>query len=855
MDRHGLWGKPLEQSHRKMKIYRYDANKPNSLSSNNASSVFCDRKGNIWVGTRDGLSLYRPQTNDFQNFTTADGLPNNTIQSIHDDIYGTLWVSTLNGISNLIPQKNEKGETTYKIKNYDETDGLQGREFNERAIVETNTGDLYFGGLSGINILDPKQQVNTNEKQNVIFTDFRIFNKSIRPNEPFDGHIVFDKAITEHPVVHLKYNQNHFSIEFAAISFVLPEKIKFAYKLEGFHKDWLYTEGLNRSAVFTNLNPGKYTFRVKASNDSSLRSDTETSIVIIVSPPFWRTKTAFFIYFIFILTVLFSARRLMLERERMKFSIEQERKEAERMNELGTLKTKFFTNVSHEFRTPLTLIITPLGKLIQTTSDPELKSKLEMMSRNARRLLNLVNQLLDLRKMEMHEFKYKPQLGDLVHFLRDITYSFSDISEKNMVKYTFKTSFEKLETFFDSDKMEKILFNLLSNAFKFTPANGEVSVELAPHHSAAQQDSDTEWVVIKVKDTGIGISLDKQEKIFDRFFQIDVPGNLINQGSGIGLSLAWEFTKLHGGKIEIESEPDKGSCFSVLLPVSKVLGVIQHQAEVEEGIIQQAMEETEEDPKAEKSNKTAKTKTLLIVEDNEDFRFYLKDNLKGNFTIFDAENGKQGYELALKISPDLIVSDVMMPEMSGTEMCKKLKSNIQTSHIPVILLTARTSDEQRMEGLETGADDYITKPFNFELLEIKIRNLVAQQDMLKVKYHKQINVNASEIEITSLDEKLIQKAIQEVEKNIENSDYTVEDLSRDLGMSRFHLYKKLNSLTGKTPIEFIRVLRLKRAAQLLEKSQLNVSEIAYAVGFNNPRYFSKYFKEEFGVLPSEYSKH
>lgn len=540
----------------------------------------------------------------------------------------------------------------------------------------------------------------------------------------------------------------------------------------------------------------------------------------------------------------------MLERERMRFSIEQERKEAERISELDALKTKFFTNVSHEFRTPLTLIITPLGKLIQTTQDRDLKSKLEMMSRNAKRLLNLVNQLLDLRKMEMQEFKFKPQLGDLVLFARDIVHSFSDISEKNLIRYSFKTSFEKLETYFDADKMEKILFNLLSNAFKFTPTNGEVQVEM--DKAPSESEDKTDWIVIRVKDSGIGIPKDKQEKIFERFFQVDVPGNMINQGSGIGLSLAWEFTKMHGGRIQIDSEPENGSCFSILLPISKVSSSMEMIEPVEEGILIQ-MDEMDES-KFEKTSKGQKNKTLLIVEDNDDFRFYLKDNLKNQFNIYEAENGKIGLELAQKIIPDLIVSDVMMPEMSGTELCKKIKNNIQTSHIPFILLTARSSEEQKIEGLGLGADDYITKPFNFELLEIKIRNLLTQQDILKAKYHKQIGVNATEIEITSMDEKLIQKAIQEVEKNIENSEYTVEDLSRDLGMSRFHLYKKLNSLTGRTPIEFIRILRLKRAAQLLEKSQMNVSEIAYAVGFNNPRYFSKYFKEEFGVLPSEYSK-
>ncbi len=512
------------------------------------------------------------------------------------------------------------------------------------------------------------------------------------------------------------------------------------------------------------------------------------------------------------------------------------------MHELDMMKIRFFTNVSHEFRTPLSLILTPLEKMLSQTGESDQRNQLQLIHRNARRLLNLVNQLLDFRKMEVQDIKLNTSEGDIVRFIRDLSYSFSDLSERKNITFSFTTSVQQMETFFDQDKVEKILFNLLSNAFKFTPENGAVGVALNLKEQQGKL-----FVEIKVKDSGIGIPADKQEKIFERFFQVETPKSMVNQGSGIGLSITREFVKLHGGTIHVDSTPGNGSCFTVLLPAKEITHreiLFDGQGQQEEEVVPVSVATTLE---------VDRKPLLLLVEDNEDFRFYLKDNLRAHYAILEAANGKQAFQKALASLPDLIVTDVMMPEMNGIELCRKIKSDPHTSHIPVILLTARTADEQKVEGFETGASDYITKPFNFEILQARIKNVIAQREAFQKVIQKHLEIKVSDIPVTSLDEKLIQKAIQTVEEHISDPEFSVEELSHEMGMSRVHLYKKLLALTGKSPIEFIRCIRLQRAAQLLEKSQLTVSEIAYQVGFNNPKYFTKYFKDQFKTLPSNYA--
>lgn len=826
------------------RFVHYENEKGNlkSLSNNSILDLREDSKGRIWIATQGGLDLFDVKTKTFRAFREADGLPTNAILTLLLDEKENLWMSTANGISNMILDKNTRDESLiFSFKNYDESDGLQGKQFNENAALKTESGELIFGGANGFNIFRPEKISFNQLMPNVVLTDFQLFNKSVKPDQSVEGNIVLTKSISESPAIILPSSLNLFSVEFAALNFLHSEKNKYKYKLEGFTNDWLNADAGSRRITFTNLDPGDYTFYVKASNNDGVWNETGTSLKIKVLPPFWKTRTAFVIYFVLIASALYVTRKLIQQREQMKFAIKQERQEAVRMHQLDMMKIKFFTNVSHEFRTPLSLIIAPLEKLLKQSEETELQKQLQVIQRNAKRLLNLVNQLLDFRKMEVQELKLNASEGDIISFLRETVSSFSDLSEKKHIRLEFHSSIPSLETLFDKDKLEKIVFNLLSNAFKFTHENGEVVVNVS-----LKANSGKKILELRVKDSGIGIPHEKQERIFDRFFQNDLPQSMVNQGSGIGLSITREFVRIHDGTIRVESEPGNGSCFIVELPVHEVLQSAAKQTLAEEPFTEKA-DETE-------LNSTDTTKPVLVlVEDNEDFRFYLKDNLSQTYRVIEAKDGLDGWKKILDHVPDLIVSDVMMPNMNGIDLTRKVKADKRVSHIPIILLTARTAEEQKLEGFEAGSDEYLTKPFNFEILMSRIKHLIEQRQKFQNAFPKQLEVKASELNITSLDEKFIKDAIKCVEDNIESTEFSVEDMSRHLAISRAHLYKKIHSLTGKSPLEFIRTIRLQHAAQLLEKSQLTVAEVAYKVGFNNPKYFARYFKDQYGVLPSVYS--
>lgn len=840
------------------------------LNSNNIISICTDASGRLWVGTREGLNLFNKTTHTFRHFSIEDGLPDNSVLNILDDNKGNLWISTPNGVSKItIVAGSKPNEVKINCKNYDESDGLQGTEFNENAALKTRKGELLFGGANGFNFFQPENIIAGKEIPGLVFTDFQLFNNSVAAGEKRDGKIILHQSITRSKSVTLNYNQNVIAIEFAAVDFSNTDKNKYAYTLEGFDKDWLVTDDKMRKAVYTNLDPGNYTFKVKSLKDDGSWNENTIELHIRILPPFWKSPLAYFLYVAIIVLILYIGRRRIIRKTREKFAIEQERQEALRMHELDLMKIKFFTNVSHEFRTPLSLILAPVENMLTQKTDTVFASQLKMVHRNARRLLNLVNQLLDFRKMEEKELKLHPRQGDIIGYISDVVHFFSDVADKKNISFSFNSNTDCLFTYFDHDKIERILFNLLSNAFKFTPENGHVGVEITS--TEVNKSTGLFYLTINVQDTGIGIETDKQGKIFERFFQNDIPGSIVNQGSGIGLAITKEFIKLHGGSIRVESEPGKGSCFIISLSViatENPFAVINNGSKehspqlitastlsdtIEENEFEIAGQDCNGQPQQVKTAKqNNKKSSLLLVEDNEDFRFYLKDNLKEYFNIIEAGDGKQGWQKALAAHPDLIVSDISMPEMNGIDLCLKLKNDKRTTHIPVILLTAIAGEEQQLKGLETGANDYMTKPFNFEILLSKIKNQLAQQKQLKKTYQKQVEVKLSDVVIESADEKFMQQALALVEKNISEADFSVEDMSREMFISRVALYKKLLALSGKTPIEFIRQIRLKRSVQLLEKSKMTVAEVAYEVGFNNPKYFSKYFKAEYGKLPSVY---
>jgi signal transduction histidine kinase/ligand-binding sensor domain-containing protein/AraC-like DNA-binding protein len=823
-----------------------------SLSNDVVLCLMQDSRGLVWVGTREGLNLYNKATGKFRTFGRQDGLTDNTILNILEDNHGQLWISTAGGISQMeIPAGHfEPEQLKASFHNYDELNNLQAREFNENAALKTSKGELIFGGPYGFNIFQPGQIAGNHQKPSVVLTGFDLFNKELPVGEKIDGKVLLSQSISQTKELVLPYNQDVFSITFAALDFSHTEKDRYAYAMEGFNDNWLLTDGNQRRATFTNLDPGKYVFKVRSVNNSGELSDNETRLAITILPPFWKTPLAFLLYAIAIIAALWLARRIILQRAHMRFAMAQVRKEAQRMHELDLMKIRFITNVSHEFRTPLSLILSPADKLLKQAHEPEQKKQFLLIHRNARRLLNLVNQLLDFRKLEVAEFSFLPAEADIVAFVKEISYSFTDIAEKKNIGFSFSSAIERRTMFFDADKMEKILFNLLSNAYKFTPEGGEVRVEISEEQSQLGSLEQKALLQIKVCDSGIGIPADKQQKIFERFFQHEMPGNILNQGSGIGLAIVHEFVKLHDGSIQVDSEPGKGSCFTVLLPVKETAGIVMPTTEAT-GKLLADTEETAAHSETHLPKLKGKRNTVLLVEDNEDFRFYLKDNLGLHFHIVEAGNGKDGWQKALEHQPDLVVSDVMMPIMDGLELAQKLKHDPRTASIPIILLTARSAEEQQLEGLDTGANDYVTKPFSFEILLSKIKNLLQQQKLNK-KPARQITVSTADVQIDNLDEKAIQLALQIVEKNMSNPDFSVEDMSREMMMSRVGLYKKMLTLTGKTPIEFIRDIRLARSLQLLEKSELTVAEIAYEVGYNDPKYFAKTFKKAFGVLPSGY---
>jgi signal transduction histidine kinase/ligand-binding sensor domain-containing protein/DNA-binding response OmpR family regulator len=844
--------------------YNKKKNDPNSLINDDIHNITQDSRGLMWIATRDGLSILNPETNRFISLTKKEGLPDNQVLNVLEDNRGTMWLSTSNGLGHITLTP---GNGTYKFQfeNFDETDGLQGREFTVNAALKTNKGELVFGGSHGFNIFDPLSIHPNMDEPKLIFTGFQLFNRSLAANEAVDGHVVLSKAISATQEITLKHSENVFTIEFAAINFFNPNKITHQYMMEGFDKGWITANNATRKATYTNLDGGDYTFKVRAISQDGKWKPSYIKLKIKVLPPFWKSTIAYIIYLLLIAGTLFFIRRRGIqkirrqfiaekvkfiaekEKQEAKLIIEQERQEVKRMQDLDQLKTKFLTNVSHEFRTPISLIMAPVEKML-TRADQEQKLQLGMIGKNARRLLNMVNQLLDFRKMEVQELKLHSKQGDIVKFINETYLSFTDIAEEKGIDFVFDTTIDSLFTSFDHDKIERILFNLLSNAFKFTPSGRQVSVLL----NIDKKTSDAP-LEIKVIDTGIGIPLEKQGKIFERFFQHDIPESMINQGSGIGLAITHEFVKMHGGEITVESEPDHGSCFIIKLPF-----VIYNGGEIDmpsaDDIDNDSTNEIihNESKTIVKQPRSNKKPTVLLVEDNDDFRFYLKDNLKDVFFLIEASNGREGWQKALSQHPDIIISDISMPEMTGIELCKKLKKDKRTSHIPVVLLTALTGDEEQIKGLEIGANDYMTKPFNFEILLSKIKNILTLRDTYKRTYKKQMDVQLQETPLENEDEKLLRCIVEYIESNIVNENLSVEELSRKMNMSRVSLYKKVLMLTDKSPVDFIRSIRLKKAVYLLETSQMTISQIGYEVGFNSPKYFTKAFKDEYNTTPSAY---
>ena len=764
-----------------------------------------------------------------------NGLANNNIASIQEDEDGVCWVATANGISRITPQQTSQGYK-FQIVNFNTEDGLQNGKFHENSSIKTRDGKLYFGGHHGINTFHPKEIHYNQSSVKPIFSSFRLFNTPIKERETYNGHIIFDKPINKMEEIILQHDENFFTLEFTGLNYVNASRTFYRYTLENFDSGWIEIQADGKgSATYTNLSPGKYRLVVYSANNDHIWGKEPATISIIIQPPFWATTPAYICYLILSFFAIYLIIRYYRKRQEKKRLEQEALKREQQKEELNQMKFRFFTNISHEFRTPLTLIMTPLGILIKQ-SEGTLKEKLKGIYTHANDLLMLINQLLDFRKLEMGGEHLRLSQSDITEFILYTASSFKELADSRSICFRILNECQELIVYFDHTKIQRILNNLYSNAFKFTPNGGTITTNIHQEEIEGRR-----YIQIIISDTGCGISEKDLRTIFDRFYQTSTSSD--TTGSGIGLHMVKEYVTLHGGKISVQSKESEGSTFTILIPLdlekeedATTLSEVSHQQEITTQEISQPKE----------------MKTILIVEDNTDFRRFLIEWLSTDFHIIEACDGVDGEKMAINQSPDLIISDMMMPRRNGLEMCERIKKNIQTSHIPLILLTARTSDEARIESYEAGADSYISKPFNFDLLQARIKMLLEQQEKRKEKFHKEIKISPQEITITSIDEDFMKKALALVEENMENPEFSVNQLCTDLAMSRSQLYRKFESITGLTPNDFIRSIRLKRAAQLLCGSTYHISEISDRVGFNSIKYFNKYFKEEFNVTPTQY---
>lgn len=818
-----------------------------SLTDILSNNVLVDSRNLTWIATDNGLNIYNPSNNKFIYITVKEGLPSDEVVSLIEDNNHNIWVGTRNGLA-CIHCQYANNVLNYTITYFDAKDGLPSSICNQNAIFKDKNGIIYVGSTNGYVSFDPNNIAFNEYIPKPRFTELLIANQTIKPDEKYNGRVIITESITYLEEITLNYKETNFTLLFSALNYIHPDKNYYKYMLEGLDRDWIEIKNGVGAASYSNLNPGTYKLIVYAGNNDGVWSDSPLIMKIIVKPPFWLTWWAFFIYFILLVIVLRFFILYKLNKQKHEFKQAQKIMEANKIHEVDELKFRFFTNISHEFKTPITLILTPLEKLLKEPHSAEQETLLTIMRKNALSLLNMVNEILDFRKLDLNKMNLHLSAGDIILVVKDICQSFSSLAADKSIKFTFTTYLKELQMDFDPEKMSKILINLLSNAFKYTE-EGHIDVSIGI--TEEMQKDAKKQLSINISDTGIGIDEKYFGKIFDRFYRIEQSQKNNQAGTGVGLHLVSEYVKLHNGEISVESTLGKGSTFTVLIPIDNpTYKESKSQDVIYSGDTLDTVPSKDNAVSAKESN----LPLLLIVDDNEDFREFMKSLFIRFYQIVTANDGEEAAQIILDQLPDIILCDVMMPKMDGYELCRKIKSDIRTSHIPIILLTAKSSEENQYSGIEAGADDYISKPFNIDMLTLKISKIIERQKKNQHNFKKKIEISPSEIEIMTMDEKFVKKAISIVEENMSNADFLVEDLCREMAMSRVYFYKKILALTDKSPSEFIRFIRLKRAANLLEKSQMFVNEIAFQVGFNDPKYFRKYFKEEFGVTPNEYKK-
>lgn len=803
-------------------------------------ALVIDKQGCVWVGTSNGVHVFDAHRGKAYQYGKGEGMANEMIQDLVVDKLGDIWATTANGLCRF--RRTLSSEQPFALTMFDSQNKLGDAKFLPRTAASMADGKLLFGSSTGFYIVDPIQVKDMEYTGHPVFISLLVNNQEVVAGKEYDGRVILPFALSTTKKIVLEHDENFITVHFSGLNFDMPHHTYYKYRLQGVNNDWIVIspqDGIGR-ANYTDLSPGTYKLEVYSAGLDKVWSKQSATLEIEVLAPLWATWWAKLLYSLaFFALIIFVVR----------WKIEQNRKrmENEKYKELEEMKYRFFTNISHEFRTLLTLIITPIGSILKRTTDGETRHQLNDVSRNAGDLLQLVNQLLDFRKMEMNGEHLNLTSGNLNEFIQYTTMKFMPLAEQKNIRLAFEDKTEGLFMYFDKDKVGKILTNLLSNAFKFTKAGGSVCVSLEKCILDSRR-----CAHIIVEDTGCGIPKEDQAHVFERFYRTEQDSSSQQIGSGIGLNMVYEYIQLHEGKVSLESEEGKGSRFIVDIPAD-LKREVQQEASEENRIASPVMADVVDGAVGVQTFRKIE-KTVLVVEDNEDFSHFLSQELGRIYNkVLTAKDGIEGAMMAEAENPDIIVSDVMMPRMSGTDMCRRIKENIETSHIPIILLTAWSTDEGRAAGYKAGADAYIAKPFDMEVLLARISNLLEKQEKRQRDFSHSISLDPKTVTDSSPDEDFLKEVIACIEKNIDNSEYTIDSLSTDVVMSRMSLYRKMKSLTGQTPADFIRTVRLKTAAKLLKEEKCTVSEACYRTGFASPQNFAKHFKEMFGVLPSQYS--
>lgn len=813
-----------DQSLKLLNIYNPKEDDNHSLHSSEITALCEDTNGTLWVGTSNGLHRYNRQENNFTFVTRAANTVGDPIMSIIEDRNGTLWMSSSIGIMEYDTKRN-----TFKM--YDRNDGLQPGEFNKCVGWMAKNGDILFGGSQGLNSFNPKDVKPAKRKSRVFLQDFLIYNKSVTPGP--DSPI--KTSIVDADVIELSYDQSTISLQFVALEFISPQKTIYAYRMEKVDNDWIITTADNHSATYANLQPGTYTFCVKAT-DSDGTWGEETRIKIVVNPPFWRTWWAYVFYAIAFTLLIYNVIRYYTEKEKARARTEMERIRVQQQHEMDDLKLQIFANISHEFRTSLTLILSPLEFILshpKPTADT--LQILQIMHRNALRLMRLINQLLDFRKHETGQMVLNASTLDIVSFVSDVYDTFLFDAKQRGLDFTFTKEVDRLVMDFDADKLDKILYNLLSNALKYTNAGGKVELSLS-HNTVAEN------VVIKVRDNGIGIDAKDEDAIFRLFYQSMGSDGKFRGGSGLGLNMTREMVLLHGGDIKVDSTLGKGSCFTVTLPVKK--SNIKAETLPDQFMLEDTTEPTTTEDKAQDKQKGASSPLILVVEDNIDMREYISRILSPYYRIETAEDGVEGLRVCEEVMPDIIISDLMMPKMDGLEMLQRLKADSKIGHIPVVMLTAVSDEQTVVRSLQTGVDEYVTKPFNASVLKARMDNIIARRkDRLQVTEYNDTYVSPFMEQMRML-----------IRKNMSNPELNVEWLASEMNMSASQLTRKTKTLTDTTPYRIVIQTRMDEAVNLMKTTDLNATEIAYRCGYQEISNFSRAFTSYWKKSPAAYIK-